>query len=63
MEDCIGSINLDSINSISKEELIAMIRQALTSLDEDDQREILEIAEDMFNEEDLKILFGIIPNF
>ena len=58
MRDAIGMIDLDAVPLTEKDKLMDMIRQDLAGLPDEDQKEIMEIAGDIFTDEELKELFA-----
>jgi hypothetical protein len=54
----IGIIDLDALPPMDQEELVDLIKQDLAGLPEEDQKEIMEIAEDLFTDEELKTMLS-----
>jgi hypothetical protein len=54
-----GVIDLDTFTPMTEKEIIKQIRQGMESNDPEDQKELMEIAKDLFTNQELKILFGV----
>jgi hypothetical protein len=54
----IGIIDLDVLPPMDQEELVDLIKRDLAGLPEEDQKEIMEIAEDLFTDEELKTMLS-----
>jgi len=58
MKETIGVIDLDAVPTTEKDKLMDMIKRDLAGLPDEDQKEIMEIAGDIFTEEELKAMFA-----
>lgn len=58
MRDNIGVIDMDAIPPVDEAELMDMIKRDLSGLPEEDQAEIMEIAGDLFTDEELKAMLS-----
>ena len=54
----IGIIDLDALPPMEQEELVDLIKRDLAGLPDEDQQEIMEIAEDLFTDEELKTMLA-----
>jgi hypothetical protein len=59
MNSPIGVIDLDALPPVDEKELADMIRRDLAGLPDEDQREIMEIAGDLFTPEELKAMLAV----
>lgn len=55
----IGIIDLDALQPVDEHELLDLIKRDLAGLPEEDQKEIMEIAEDLFTDEELKAMLSV----
>ena len=58
MNSPIGIIDLDALPPVDENELMDLIRRDLAGLPDEDQREIMEIAGDLFTPEELKAMLA-----
>jgi hypothetical protein len=55
----IGVIDLDALPPVDEKELVDRIKRDLSGLPDEDQKEIMEIAGDLFTPEELKAMFAV----
>lgn len=58
MSTVMGVIDLDALPPIDENELMDLIKRDLAGLPDEDQIEIMEIARDLFTDEELKVMFS-----
>lgn len=58
MKRSIGVIDLDAIPPVDENELMDILRRDVAGLPEEDREEILEIARDLFSDEELHEMFS-----
>jgi hypothetical protein len=58
MSTPMGFIDLDALPPMDENELMDLIKRDLAGLPDEDQIEIMEIAGDMFTDEELKVMFA-----
>ncbi len=59
MNTPIGVIDLDALPPVDEKELMNMIKRNLSGLPDEDQKEIMEIAGDLFTPEELKAMLAL----
>ncbi len=59
MSTPIGMIDLDALPPVDQKELVDLIKRDLAGLPDEDQNEIMEIAGDLFTNEELKAMLAM----